>query len=81
MPKAPPKFRLLTRNEGDEGLTEIGQVWSTSKADVFSVSLDLEGTGDRINFMMVPNKPKQQPASDTTQGGNGRRAASGPRPT
>jgi hypothetical protein len=81
MSKAPPAFRLLTKNEGDEGLTEIGQVWKTSKADVFSVVLDLEGTGERISFMMMPNKPKPQAASNNTQRGNGRTAAaSGPRP-
>jgi hypothetical protein len=32
--------------------------------DIYSFSLDLEGTGEKINFMMVPNrpKPKAQPA-------------------
>jgi len=64
MPGKPPAFRFLTKDPGDETLHEIGVAWNTSKADVFSVSLDLENTGERINFTMIPNKPKPktQPA-------------------
>jgi hypothetical protein len=60
----PPAFRFLTKDEGNEQLHEIGQAWATAKADCFSVSLDLEGTGEKIRFLMVPNKPKSkaQPA-------------------
>lgn len=54
----PPAFRFLTKDEGSEELREIGQVWATAKAEVFSVTLDLEDTGEKIRFMMVPNKPK-----------------------
>ena len=54
----PPVFRFLTKDEGSEELREIGQAWPTAKAEVFSVTLDLEGTGENIRFMMVPNKPK-----------------------
>jgi hypothetical protein len=67
----PPAFRFLTKDEGSEELKEIGQVWATSKAEVFSVTLDLESTGEKIRFMMVPNKgkpkapkaPEQRPAA------------------
>jgi hypothetical protein len=31
-----PVYRLLTKHDGDEKLTEIGQVWATAKANVFS---------------------------------------------
>jgi hypothetical protein len=60
----PPAFRFLTRDEGSEKLTEIGAAWATSKADVFSVSLDPESTGEKIKLLMVTNrpKPKAQPA-------------------
>jgi hypothetical protein len=33
-------------------------VWPTAKAEVFSVTPDLEGTGEKLRFMKVPNKPK-----------------------
>lgn len=62
-----PVFRFLTKDEGDEQLHEIGAVWATAKADVFSVSLDLEGTGEKINFMMVPNKPKAAASGPETE--------------
>jgi hypothetical protein len=54
----PPAFRFLTKDEGSEELKEIGQVWATAKAEVYSVTLDLNDTGEKIRFMMVPNKPK-----------------------
>ena len=54
----PPAFRFLAKDEGSEELREIAQVWPTAKAEIFSVTLDLEGTGEKIRFMMVPNKPK-----------------------
>ncbi len=56
----PPAFRFLTKDDGSEELKEIGQVWETSKKDLFSVVLDLEGTGEKIRFMMVANRPKPQ---------------------
>ncbi len=62
----PPAFRFLIKDEGSEELREIGQVWATAKADVFSVTLDLENTGEKIRFMMVPNKPK--PKAQTAAG-------------
>jgi hypothetical protein len=61
----PPVYRFLTKDEGDGRLRKVGAVWATAKADVFSVSIDLEGAGERINFMMVPNK---QPVSDAWHG-------------
>jgi hypothetical protein len=68
MPKGqPPAFRFLTKPEGSEKLEEIGQAWRTSKADIFSVSLDLEGTGEKISFMMVPNRPKPAAKADGDQ--------------
>jgi hypothetical protein len=60
MSKQPPAFRFLTRDEHEGPLKEIGQVWATAKAECFSVSLDLEGTGEKLRFLMVPNKPKPQ---------------------
>lgn len=66
MPGQKPAFRFLTKDEGSEQLHEIGAVWPTSKPDVYSVSLDLEGTGEKINFMMVPNRPK--PKAQPTKG-------------
>jgi hypothetical protein len=54
----PPAFRFLTKPEGSDQLQEIGQAWKTSNAKVFSVTLDLEGTGEKIRLIMVPNKPK-----------------------
>lgn len=54
----PPAFRFLTQDESGKELKKIGQVWATSKAEVFSVTLDLEDTGEKLRFMMMPNKPK-----------------------
>ena len=54
----PPAFRFLTKTEGSDQLVEIGQAWKTAKADVFSISLDPEGAGSPMRFIMVPNKPK-----------------------
>jgi hypothetical protein len=64
MPGKRPTWRFLTKD--DEGqLREVGAAWATSKADVFGVTLDLEGTGEKIKFLMVkadrPN-PRPQPA-------------------
>jgi hypothetical protein len=56
--RQPPAFRFPIKDEWSEQLHEIGQVWKTSKTDIFSVSLDLENTGEKINSMMVPNRPK-----------------------
>ncbi len=50
----PPIYRFLTKPEGSDELVEIGQVWKTAKAEVFSVTLDLENNGG----IMVPNTPK-----------------------
>jgi hypothetical protein len=44
--------------EGSEQLVEIGQAWRTSHDEIFIVSLDNENTGEKIRFIMVPNKPK-----------------------
>ena len=55
------KFRPVGFGDPDLGreeLREIGQVWPTAKAEVFSGTLDLEGTGEKLRFMKVPNKPK-----------------------
>ena len=66
MPGKRPTWRFLTKD--DEGqLHEVGAAWATSKADVFGVTLDLEGTGEKIKFLMVRAdrpKPNAQPASD-----------------
>jgi hypothetical protein len=61
----PPAFRFLTRNEPEGPLVEIGQAWRTAKTDVFSISLDPEGVGSPMRFIMVPNtpKPKAKPAA------------------
>ena len=67
MAHEPPAFRFLAKHDGDDKLTEIGQACKTSKADVFSVSLDLEDTGEKIKFIMMPNKPKAKaPAKPVT---------------
>jgi len=59
MPGQKPAFRFLTKPEGSDKFTELGAAWKTSKADVFSVSLDLEGTGEKVSFIMVPaDRPK-----------------------
>jgi hypothetical protein len=58
----PPVYRLLSKNEGDDKLTEIGQVWATTKENVFSVVLDLEDTGEKLKFIMMPNTPKPKAA-------------------
>ena len=63
----PPAYRFLTKDEGSEQLREIGQVWNTSKAEVFSVTLDLEDTGEKLRFIMVPNKPKPKSRSAQDQ--------------
>ena len=56
----PPAFRFLTKPEGSDQLVEIGQAWKTAKADVFSISLDPEGAGSPMRFIMVSNRPKPQ---------------------
>lgn len=58
MAKQRPLYRFLTKDKDGDKLHEIGTVWATSKPDVFSVSLDLENTGETLKFMMVPNRPK-----------------------
>jgi hypothetical protein len=58
MPGKRPVYRFLTKDPGSDQLHEIGAAWETAKADVFSVSLDLESTGNKIKFIMVPNRPK-----------------------
>ncbi len=58
MPGQRPAFRFLSKDDPDGALHEIGAAWATSKADVYSVSLDLEDTGERIKFLMVANRPK-----------------------
>jgi hypothetical protein len=72
MPKSPPPFRFLTKPEGADKLEELGEAWKTSKADIFSVSidratlqamLDVDANSEKIRFMMVTNRPKQKPAS------------------
>jgi hypothetical protein len=42
MPGKRPTWRFL--------LHEVGAAWATSKADVFGVTLDLEGNGDKIKI-------------------------------
>jgi hypothetical protein len=63
--RQPPSSRFLTKQEGSDDLHEIGQVWKSAREDVFSVSLDPEGAGSPMRFIMVPNKskPKTQPAT------------------
>jgi hypothetical protein len=80
MPKPPPKFRFLARNDASDGLTEIGQVWATSKADVFSVNIEING--ERFNCMMMPNnpKPKSEPTKPKPDSRGNRRSVPGPRP-
>ena len=63
MPGQRPAFRFLVKDQDSQQLHEIGAAWATSKADIFSVALDLEGTGAKINFLMVPaDRPKLRPA-------------------
>ena len=54
----PPAYRFLMKPEGSEQLVEIGQAWRTSHDEIFSVSLDIENTGEKICLIMVPNKSK-----------------------
>jgi hypothetical protein len=64
MPGQKPAFRFLTKAEGSDTFTELGAAWKTSKADVFSVSLDLESTGEKLKFIMVPaDRPKPKAAT------------------
>jgi len=61
MPGKRPTWRFLTKDNGGQ-LQELGAAWATSKADVFSVTLDLEGTGEKIKFLMVKaDRPKPRP--------------------
>jgi hypothetical protein len=64
----PPAFRFLSKIEGQDSLVEIGQVWKTSKPDVYSVSFDPEGAGEPIRCMMVPNRPKPAAVPAPTNG-------------
>jgi hypothetical protein len=65
MPGQRPAWRFLTK-DGDGKLHELGAAWATSKADVFGVTLDLEGTGEKIKFLMVKaDRPKQRAQSDS----------------
>ena len=65
MPGKRPEWRFLMKDEGGK-LRELGAAWATSKADIFSVALDLEGTGEKITFMMVKaDRPtRKAPATD-----------------
>lgn len=61
MPKQRSAFRFLTKPEGSDQFEEIGQAWVTAKAECFSVSIDLENTGEKLRFLMVANRPAQKP--------------------
>lgn len=64
MPGQRPTWRFLTKDEGGQ-LHEPGAAWATSKADVLSVTLDLPGTREKINFLMVKaDRPNQRPQSE-----------------
>ena len=52
----PPAYRFLMKPEGSEQLVEIGQAWRMSHDEIFSVSVDIETTGEKICFIMVPNR-------------------------
>jgi hypothetical protein len=60
MPGQRPSFRFPINDEGSEEPHEIGAAWSTMKADVFSVALDLESTGERT---VKADSPRQQSQS------------------
>ena len=63
VPGQRPTWRFLTKDAGGQ-FHELGAAWATSKADVFSVALDLEGTGEKIKFLMVKaDRPNQKPPS------------------
>ena len=65
MPGQRPTWRFLIKDEGGQ-LHELGAAWATSNADVFGVTLDLEGTGEKIKFLIVRAdrpKPKPQPTA------------------
>ena len=63
MPGQRPTWRFLTKDDGGQ-FHELGAAWATSKADVFSVTLDLEGNGEKIKFLMVKaDRPSPRPQS------------------
>ena len=47
-----PTWRFLVNDEGGQ-LHESGAAGATSRADVFGVTLNLEGTRKKIQFLMV----------------------------
>lgn len=63
MAGTPPTHKLVVKPEGAERWTEIGAAWKKASGN-FSVVLDIEDTGQRINALLVPNtpKPKAKPA-------------------
>ena len=67
MPGQRPTWRFLTKDE-DGKLHELGAAWATAKADVFGVTLDLEGTGEKIKLVMIrADRPKQKAQSGPDQ--------------